>query len=215
MKLTELDPALRKLRLSGMADHLEMRLLEAQKSHWTPIDLVSALVQDELERRQDRLLGRRIQQARFRDTGKTLDGFDFAFNAKIDRALVFELAAGRFGSKSASRRRPRRSRDERHVSRPEEVRPGSASPPASRLRPGQPSPGRDPRQLPAKGEGPPSPCEEKEATTCGRPGVASMAGFETSTYGRFSDVHRGAGITRSPPLAVVRVSRYGAQSPQT
>jgi len=96
MKLTELDPALRKLRLSGMADHLEMRLVEAQKAHWAPIDLVSALVQDELTRRQDRLLARRIQQARFRDTGKTLDGFDFGFNPKIDRALVFELATGRF-----------------------------------------------------------------------------------------------------------------------
>jgi DNA replication protein DnaC len=73
-----------------------MRILEAQKSHWAPIDLVSALVQDELTRRQDRLLERRIKQARFRDSGKTLDGFDFAFNAKIDRALVFELATGRF-----------------------------------------------------------------------------------------------------------------------
>ena len=96
MKMTELDPALRKLRLSGMADHLELRLVEAQKSHWPPIDLVSALVQDELQRRQDRLLARRLAQARFRDTGKTLDGFDFAFNPKIDRALVFELATGRF-----------------------------------------------------------------------------------------------------------------------
>jgi DNA replication protein DnaC len=96
MKLTELDPALRKLRLSGMADHLELRLVEAQKAHWAPIDLVSALVQDELTRRQDRLLARRIQQARFRDAGKTLDGFDFGFNPKLDRALVFELATGRF-----------------------------------------------------------------------------------------------------------------------
>jgi DNA replication protein DnaC len=96
MKLTELDPALRKLRLSGMANHLEMRLLEAQKAHWAPIDFLSALVQDELQRRQDRLLERRIKQARFRDAGKALDGFDFAFNPKIDRALVFELATGRF-----------------------------------------------------------------------------------------------------------------------
>ena len=66
MNLTELDPALRKLRLSGMAEHLEMRLLEAQKSEWAAIDLLSALVQDELQRRQDRLLARRIKQARFR-----------------------------------------------------------------------------------------------------------------------------------------------------
>ena len=96
MNLTELDPALRKLRLSGMAEHLEMRLLEAQKSEWAAIDLLSALVQDELQRRQDRLLARRIKQARFRDGNKTLDGFDFKYNAKTDRALVFELATGHF-----------------------------------------------------------------------------------------------------------------------
>jgi len=96
MNLTELDPALRKLRLSGMAEHLEMRLLEAQKSEWAAIDLLSALVQDELQRRQDRLLARRIKQARFRDGNKTLDAFDFKYNAKIDRALIFELATGRF-----------------------------------------------------------------------------------------------------------------------
>jgi DNA replication protein DnaC len=96
LKLTELDSALRKLRLSGMANHLEMRLLEAQKGQWAPIDFLSALVQDELQRRQDRLLERRIKQACFRDAGKSLDGFDFAFNPKIDRALVFELATGRF-----------------------------------------------------------------------------------------------------------------------
>ena len=34
------------------------------------------LVQDELLRRQDRLLERRVEQARFRDRGKTLDTFD-------------------------------------------------------------------------------------------------------------------------------------------
>src|SRR5437867_9316675 len=96
MNRTELDPALRKLRLSGMAERLEMQLLEAQKSEWPPIDLLSSLVQDELQRRQDRLLARRIQQARFRDANKTLDTFAFRFNAKIDRALVFELATGRF-----------------------------------------------------------------------------------------------------------------------
>ena len=46
MNLTELDPALRKLRLSGMAEHLELRLVEAQKSDWAPIDLLSALVEE-------------------------------------------------------------------------------------------------------------------------------------------------------------------------
>ena len=51
MNLVELDDALRKLRLSGMADVLEARLRQAQSERQTPIDLVSALVSDELVRR--------------------------------------------------------------------------------------------------------------------------------------------------------------------
>jgi hypothetical protein len=77
VNLTELDHALRKLRLSGMADTLETRLLEAQGQNQAPIDIVSALVSDELVRRQDRLLARRIKAARFRDANRTLDTFDY------------------------------------------------------------------------------------------------------------------------------------------
>ena len=67
-----------------------------QAEQMAPIDLVAALVTDELQRRQDRLLARRHKQARFRDPERSLDGFDFAFNKKINRALVFELATARF-----------------------------------------------------------------------------------------------------------------------
>ena len=96
MNLVELDQALRKLRLSGMADVLDTRLRQAQTEQMVPIDLVATLVSDELQRRQDRLLARRHKQARFRDPERSLDGFDFAFNKKINRALVFELATARF-----------------------------------------------------------------------------------------------------------------------
>ena len=96
MTLPELDRALRQLRLSGMADVLEARLRQAQADRTAPVDLVAALVTDELVRRQDRLLDRRRTQARFRDAGKTLDTFDFDFNKKLARALVFELATARF-----------------------------------------------------------------------------------------------------------------------
>ena len=44
MNLIELDRALRKLRLSGMANVLETRLRQAQTEKLAPIDLVSALV---------------------------------------------------------------------------------------------------------------------------------------------------------------------------
>ena len=96
MNQIELDRALRKLRLSGMAATLETRVLEAQTSKLSVMDFLSTLVSDELERRQDRLLERRLKQARFRDRGKTLDGFDFDFNKKMDRKLAFTLATGRF-----------------------------------------------------------------------------------------------------------------------
>jgi DNA replication protein DnaC len=96
MNSTELDRALRKLRMSGMAETLETRLLQAQSEKMSPIDFLSCLVQDELERRQDRLLARRIKQAKFRDQEKTLDRFDFEFNPKMNRSLIFELATGRF-----------------------------------------------------------------------------------------------------------------------
>ena len=96
MNLVEFDQALRKLHLSGMADVLDTRLLQAQAEQMAPIDLLAALVTDELQRREDRLLARRHKQARFRDSDRSLDGFDFAFNKKINRALVFELATVRF-----------------------------------------------------------------------------------------------------------------------
>lgn len=96
MNLVELDRALRKLRLSGMADVLETRLRQAQSEKMAPLDTVAALVSDELQRRQDRLFERRIKKARFRDPDRSLDSFDFAFNKKMNRALVYELATARF-----------------------------------------------------------------------------------------------------------------------
>ena len=96
MNLIELDRALRQLRLGGMAAVLETRLRQAQAEGMAPIDLISCLVSDELVRRSDRLLERRRKQAEFRDPDKTLDNFDFLFNPKMNRSLVFDLATGAF-----------------------------------------------------------------------------------------------------------------------
>ncbi len=101
MNLVELHRALRQLRCSGMAAGLEARLLEAQTAKLPPIDFLSTLVGDELLRRQDRLLARRVQQAGFRDPDKRLDTFDFDFNKKMNRRLVFELATGHFVAQHA------------------------------------------------------------------------------------------------------------------
>src|SRR5438552_3125289 len=96
MNLIELQRALKQLRLGTMASVLETRLHQAQTERMTPLDLISCLVSDELTRRSDRLLDRRKKQAQFRDSHKTLDNFDFNFNRKMNRSLVFDLATANF-----------------------------------------------------------------------------------------------------------------------
>jgi DNA replication protein DnaC len=99
MHVVELERSLRQLHLSGMATVLETRLRQAQAETMAPIDLIACLVSDELTLRSDRLLQRRRKQARFRDPDKTLDNFDFSFNPKMNRSLVFDLATGTFIAK--------------------------------------------------------------------------------------------------------------------
>src|SRR5271167_5235273 len=96
MNLVELNRALRQLRLGGMAAVLETRLRQAQAESMAPLDLISCLVTDELTRRADRMLERRRKQAEFRDPLRTLDNFDFNFNKKMNRSLVFDLATAAF-----------------------------------------------------------------------------------------------------------------------
>ena len=99
MHVIELERSLRQLHLSGMASVLETRLRQAQAETMAPIDLIACLVSDELTLRADRLLQRRRKQAGFRDPDKTLDNFDFSFNPKMNRSLVFDLATGAFIAK--------------------------------------------------------------------------------------------------------------------
>jgi DNA replication protein DnaC len=82
-----------------MAAVLQTRLRQAQAETMAPLDLIACLVSDELTLRADRLLQRRRKQAGFRDPDKTLDNFDFSFNRKMNRSLVFDLATAAFIAK--------------------------------------------------------------------------------------------------------------------
>jgi DNA replication protein DnaC len=99
MNLIELNRSLVQLRLSGIAAVMETRLLQAQSEGMAPIDLISMLVSDELACRSKRLLERRNKQAQFRDANKLLDNFDFQFNPKMNRSLVFDLATAHWVGK--------------------------------------------------------------------------------------------------------------------
>jgi len=90
-----LTDALRRLRLSGLARTLDLRLQEAAGNHLSHADFLELLVADELAIRGERLLARRTKAAAFRDL-KTLDDFDWRFNPAIPRKTIYDLATGQF-----------------------------------------------------------------------------------------------------------------------
>ena len=86
---------LRSIRLSGMAQRLNLRIQEASANELSHLDFLQNLVADELSIRRDRLLQRRLKQAQLPEL-KTLDQFDFAFNPSINRAQIKQLASCAF-----------------------------------------------------------------------------------------------------------------------
>jgi len=90
-----LQSALRKLRLSGLIQSLDVRLQEAAGHGLTHAEFLELILQDELAVRGDRLIERRVKAAAFREV-KTLDQFDFAFNSSINKRQIYELATCRF-----------------------------------------------------------------------------------------------------------------------
>jgi len=90
-----LQSALRKLRLSGLTQSLDIRLQEAAGHSLSHAEFLELILQDELAIRGERLLQRRVKAAAFREL-KTIDQFDFAFNPSIKKQQVYELATCRF-----------------------------------------------------------------------------------------------------------------------
>jgi len=90
-----LASSLRKLRLSGLAESLDVRLQEAAGNGLNHVEFLELVLQDELSIRADRLMHRRIKAAVFREP-KTLEDFDFAFNPSIKKKQVYDLATCKF-----------------------------------------------------------------------------------------------------------------------
>ena len=84
-----------RLRLSGLLSTLELRLNEAEANRLPYHQFLEIVFQDELNVREQRTIARRQKAADFREI-RSLDNFDFAFNPSIDRARIYELAAGHF-----------------------------------------------------------------------------------------------------------------------
>jgi DNA replication protein DnaC len=86
-----LSDQLRSLRLSGLLESLDLRLKEAQKTSLGYMEFLHLLFQDELERREVKKIQNRLSKACF-EGEKTLEGFDFAFNPKMNPKRIRDLA---------------------------------------------------------------------------------------------------------------------------
>ena len=79
-----LQSALQQLRLSGLAQTLDVRLQEAAGHQLSHAEFLELILQDELLVRQQRQIDRRVKAADFREL-KPLDDFDLAFQP-VDQA---------------------------------------------------------------------------------------------------------------------------------
>lgn len=90
-----LQQSLRELRLSGLAQSLEVRLVEAAGNRLEHGEFLELILQDELAVRHSRQVQRRVKAASFREV-RNLDEFDFSFNPSIKRRQIEDLATCRF-----------------------------------------------------------------------------------------------------------------------
>lgn len=91
----ELIPILKKLRLSGILDTLELRTRQAVDDNLAHSEFLYRLLHDEVERRDAKQLDMRLRRASF-EHRKTLEDFDFGFNPKIPKTKILDLATSAF-----------------------------------------------------------------------------------------------------------------------
>jgi len=90
-----LQTLLKQLRLSGLAQSLDVRIQEAAGHQLNHAEFLELILQDESLVRNQRQIERRVKTAKFREL-KVLDEFDWAFNPSIPRKRIFDLATCRF-----------------------------------------------------------------------------------------------------------------------
>lgn len=92
MTTTELlVPILKKLRLSGVLQTLDLRMREAVDDGLAHSEFLYRLCADEVERRESKQLDLRRRRANF-DNAKSLEDFDWAFNTQVPKSKIIDLA---------------------------------------------------------------------------------------------------------------------------
>ncbi len=90
-----LQSTLRQLRLSGLAQTLDVRLQEAASHNLSHAEFLELILQDELVVRDERQIQRHVKTAAFREL-KPLDQFEWSFNPSLPKKQIFDLATCRF-----------------------------------------------------------------------------------------------------------------------
>lgn len=98
---SELVSVLKRLRLSGVLDTLDLRAREAVDEDLTHGEFLLRLCTDEVERREHKQLELRLRRANF-DGTKRLDDFEWKFNPKIPKTKIIDLATCSFVGRNES-----------------------------------------------------------------------------------------------------------------
>ena len=91
----DLIPILKKLRLSGVLESLDLRRRQAVDERLSFEEFLYRILHDEVERRDGKQMASRLRRANF-EGSKTFDEFDFGFNPKIPRHKIIDLATCNF-----------------------------------------------------------------------------------------------------------------------
>lgn len=97
----ELVPVLKKLRLSGVLQSLELRNREAVDDGLAHTEYLYRLLHDEVDRRESKQLSARLRRANF-EAMKSIEDFDFQFNPNVPKAKVIDLATCGFVERHAN-----------------------------------------------------------------------------------------------------------------
>jgi DNA replication protein DnaC len=92
---TTLTAQLKALKLAGIAATLDVRLRQATDERWAFSELLSRMLADEIDCREQQALTLRIRRANI-TPDKTVEQFDFSFNPTLNHALILELATCQF-----------------------------------------------------------------------------------------------------------------------
>ena len=97
----DLVPVLKKLRLSGVLQSLDLRNREATDDGLAHTEYLFRLLHDEVDRRESKQLSQRLRRANF-EALKSIEDFDFQFNPNVPKAKVLDLATCQFVERKAN-----------------------------------------------------------------------------------------------------------------